>query len=210
MVGVGFDSSHLVLPFGFLHLSEEEAHIVGGTTFRILAGCSSLHLPFLPIQFFPQIFTFCQLIVGSSFVLLLINVVISVFFVDGGGSGEGMFEGFGIGEGIVAEFVDTVVEICHHFANSVSESGVFIDENFLGLVFEEIFNARDVDFFTAFLVVLDLVDVQGQRFKSTGAYFLVIGLYFVEAEAAEAGWWYGYFLYCSMTYFLRLSLALDV
>ena len=120
VVGVGFDSSHFVLPFGFLHLPEEEAHIVGGTTFGILAGCSSLHLPFLPVQFLPQIFAFCQLIVSSFFIFLLINVVISVFFGDGGGSGEGVIEGFGVGEGVVAEFVDAVVEIRHHFAYPVS------------------------------------------------------------------------------------------
>lgn len=98
-----------------------------------------------------------------------------------------MFERFGVGEGIVAEFVDTVIEICHHFAYSVSEGSVLIDQDFFRLVFEEIFNARDMDFFTVFLVVLDLVDVESEGFESAGAYFLVIGLYFVEAEAAEAG-----------------------
>jgi len=185
VVGVSFNPLHFILSFRFLHLPQEEVHVVGRATFRILAGRSPLHLPFLPVQPLPEILAFGQLIIGGFLVLFIFDVVILMFLV--GGGGHAVFDGLRVGEGVVGEFVDAVVQVSHHFAYSLPEGGVLVDKNLFGLVFEEVFDPGDVDLFAAFLIVLDLVDVEGEGLESTRAYFLLFGLYFVQAEAAEAG-----------------------
>ena len=98
--------------------------------------------------------------VSNFLVIFFINVTILMFSVASWGKAVGI-AGFGVGEGVVVELVDAVVEVGHHFAYSVSDSCVLVDQNFLALVFEEIFDAGNVNLFAVFVLLFYLVDIQG-------------------------------------------------
>ena len=50
-----------------------------------------------------------------------------------------------------------------------------MDKDFLGLVFEEVFNSRNVDLFAVSILILDLRHIQCEALESTGVYFLIEG-----------------------------------
>lgn len=50
-----------------------------------------------------------------------------------------------------------------------------MDKDFLGLVFEEVFNARNVNFLAVSILILDLRHVQSEALESTGVDFLIEG-----------------------------------
>ena len=98
--------------------------------------------------------------VSHFLVVFFINVTILMSSVGGWSKAVGI-AGFGVGEGVVAELVDAVIEVGHHFSYSVSDSCVLVYQNFLALVFEEVLDARNVNLFVVFVLHLFLVHVQG-------------------------------------------------
>ena len=98
--------------------------------------------------------------VSNFLVIFFINVTILMFSVASWGKAVGI-AGFGVGEGVVVELVDAVVEVGHHLANSVSDSCVLVYQNLLALVFEEVLDAGDVNLFAVFVLLFYLVNIQG-------------------------------------------------
>ena len=66
------------------------------------------------------------------------------------------------------EFGNALIEILDHFAQPVSQSCIFVDMNFLGLVLEEVLHSWNVDFPAPFVLLFNLRHVESETFEAAG------------------------------------------
>lgn len=82
---------------------------------------------------------------------------------------------FCIGKAERLKFADSLIKVSYHLAKPIPQSGVLVYEDFLGLIFEEVFDTRNVNFFAVSILILNLSHVKCETLESTCVDFLIKG-----------------------------------